>query len=75
MLHDGESMYCVNTLLLTNITLHCFYRYWLFGDKVNSSAEDKVTKTRGWFPRKCAVEIIDANEETNQHNIGQKKHN
>ncbi|GLV42049.1 uncharacterized protein CBL_04992 [Carabus blaptoides fortunei] len=50
-------------------------KYWLFGDKVNGSSEENATKTRGWFPRRCAIEIIDANEETNQHNIGQKKHN
>ena len=28
-------------------------KYWLYGDKVNS--EERI---RGWFPRKCAVEII-----------------
>lgn len=67
---------CTLLLLINkhNIVLLLF-RYWLFGDKVNTSADDRVTKTRGWFPRKCAVEIIDANEETNQQNIGQKKHN
>ena len=29
-------------------------KYWLYGDKVNS--EERI---RGWFPRKCAIEIID----------------
>ncbi len=29
-------------------------RHWLYGDKVNS--EERV---RGWFPRKCAVEVMD----------------
>ena len=29
------------------------FRHWLYGDKVLS--EDRV---RGWFPRRCAIEII-----------------
>lgn len=75
MSHDGESMYSTTILINTHNIVLLLFRYWLFGDKVNTSADDRVTKTRGWFPRKCAVEIIDANAETNQQNIGQKKHN
>merc|ERR1712111_21611 len=29
-------------------------KFWLYGDKVNS--EERI---RGWFPRKCAIEIVD----------------
>ena len=30
-----------------------YFRHWLYGDKVLS--EDRV---RGWFPRRCAIEVI-----------------
>ncbi len=38
------------------------HRYWLYGDKM--AAEDRV---RGWFPRKCAVEVIDDSDESNEN--------
>lgn len=36
-------------------------KYWLFGDKVIIPTENtiKLQKIRGWFPRKCAVEVTE----------------
>lgn len=37
-------------------------RHWLYGDKIYSASDDIViqefSRQRGWFPRRCAVEII-----------------
>lgn len=35
---------------MTNI-----YRHWLFGEKVN----DQEQRQKGWFPRRCAVELTE----------------
>lgn len=52
-------------------------KYWFFGEKVQPTQEDKpgdgnkTTKIRGWFPRRCVVEITDAsssNESTKKTN-------
>ena len=36
-------------------------RHWLYGDKAMGNAEDSkgAKRVRGWFPRKCAVEVVD----------------
>lgn len=49
----------------------------MFGDKVIKSSEtiDDKIKTRGWFPRKCAVEILEAAGDTSHENIDKKKSN
>ncbi|CAH1100976.1 unnamed protein product [Psylliodes chrysocephalus] len=38
-------------------------KYWLFGEKVRSDkySEKAENRTRGWFPRKCGVEVIENN--------------
>lgn len=45
------------------VRLFFFFRYWLFGQKVqNISAngnDASIPSTKGWFPRKCAVETVD----------------
>lgn len=54
-------------------------KHWLYGDKVisevtSSSGDKRIPRerTRGWFPRKCAVEIVDnCNEEF--HKVSKKK--
>ena len=56
-LPDGKSKYLAflwESIKKANLNF-CF-RFWLYGDKVN--CEERV---RGWFPRKCAVEVIDNN--------------
>ncbi|CAH1176374.1 unnamed protein product [Phaedon cochleariae] len=39
-------------------------RHWLFGEKVQNdlSGEDASQRKRGWFPRRCAVEVIENDE-------------
>ncbi|XP_026476828.1 palmitoyltransferase ZDHHC6 [Ctenocephalides felis] len=32
-------------------------KYWLFGEKINNN--EPKTRIRGWFPRQCAVEVIE----------------
>lgn len=34
-----------------------FVRYWLFGEKINN--KDPKQRIRGWFPRQCAVEMME----------------
>ncbi len=36
-------------------------KYWLYGDKVLKD-EDKDGRVRGWFPRKCAVDVVSMKE-------------
>lgn len=45
----------------------CF-RYWLFGEKIQnivSNGNEAIFRVKGWFPRKCAVEIVDCEDVTN----------
>ena len=37
-----------------------FRQHWLFGERVQDEKKQKDNKipTRGWFPRRCAVELI-----------------
>ncbi|KAK9720390.1 DHHC palmitoyltransferase [Popillia japonica] len=47
-------------------------KYWLFGEKVQEDLlpdEESLARIRGWFPRRCAVELV---EELNQ-NFTEKK--
>uniref|UniRef100_A0A1I8Q4F4 Palmitoyltransferase n=1 Tax=Stomoxys calcitrans TaxID=35570 RepID=A0A1I8Q4F4_STOCA len=44
-----------------------FRKHWLFGERVASEAEQKEAKLkkkalRGWFPRRCAIELIQPNQ-------------
>ncbi|XP_018569970.1 palmitoyltransferase ZDHHC6 [Anoplophora glabripennis] len=57
-------------------------KYWLFGEKIQRDlpvGEESLLRTRGWFPRRCAVELIENNEDeagiasTSRHRISEKK--
>ncbi|XP_056639609.1 palmitoyltransferase ZDHHC6 [Diorhabda sublineata] len=56
-------------------------KHWLFGEKLQ--VDEHTERIRGWFPRKCAVELIENNTEpstSNHHNSnhtstsGHKRH-
>lgn len=32
-------------------------RYWLFGERVPVELNQQIPKEKGWFPRKCAMEV------------------
>ena len=34
-------------------------KYWLFGEKKQNEENEKQVRTRGWFPRPCAIEVIE----------------
>lgn len=41
------------------------HKYWLFGEREDEgSGDNKLNRVRGWFPRPCAIEVIE--NETNQ---------
>lgn len=49
--------------------------YWLFGDKImpgQSEGESQKGRVRGWFPRHCAVDLVD-NEYSPRKPNGKKK--
>lgn len=63
-------------------------RYWLFGEKATNekpktndkngfSAKEKSgpksTRIRGWFPRNCAVELMNLESDDEQENATAKK--
>lgn len=51
------------------------FRYWLFGEKTqNAIANGTVQRIRGWFPRRCAVEIVDC-DDAGQKYVKEKKTN
>lgn len=66
-------------------------RYWLFGEKVQGAKQKKdanglknekekldATKNvriRGWFPRKCAVELVDPDSDDEHEHFTAKKTN
>lgn len=35
-------------------------KHWLYGDKIQASPAN--TRVRGWFPRKCAVEVVEGRQ-------------
>uniref|UniRef100_A0A7G3AM45 Palmitoyltransferase n=1 Tax=Lutzomyia longipalpis TaxID=7200 RepID=A0A7G3AM45_LUTLO len=41
-------------------------KYWLFGEKANSTSKDGQENgkksIRGWFPRRCAVELVESED-------------
>lgn len=65
------------------------HRYWLFGEKVQSAKKkndknglnegDKlITKNiriRGWFPRACAVELVNPESDDEHEHFTAKKTN
>ncbi|KAK5650884.1 hypothetical protein RI129_001913 [Pyrocoelia pectoralis] len=51
-------------------------KHWLFGEKVQpqlADTEQSIARVRGWFPRKCAVELVDNNTSNSQYNFHEKK--
>lgn len=62
-----------------------FRRHWLFGEKIRNakskSAENGTSKkpkpirVRGWFPRKCAVELVDPESDNEHEHFTAKKTN
>lgn len=34
-------------------------RYWMYGDRVVTEKTEGRVRHRGWFPRQCAVEVVD----------------
>lgn len=53
-------------------------KHWLFGEKVIKNAADGSIPPRGWFPRKCAVELIDFDDSGDsfaKHNNNHHHHN
>lgn len=66
-----------------------FCRHWLFGEKVQiseirngkngKSEHDKLisgqSRIRGWFPRKCAVELVNPDSDEEQDHFTSKKNN
>lgn len=72
---------------INSLNLYVIYRrHWLFGDRIdateNGNAEDesnddkqsstKKKRTRGWFPRRCAVELVDPDSEEHQRHFCKK---
>lgn len=64
------------------------HRYWLFGEKIQNEkpktndkngfnvkekSEPKSTRIRGWFPRNCAVELMNPESDDEQENVAEKK--
>lgn len=51
--------------------MNLWHRLWLFGEKIlpdtNGSTELQKIRIRGWFPRKCAMEIYEADECNQEH--------
>lgn len=68
--------------------MNSYRRYWLFGEKVqheksksndknglsaNDKSEPKSTRIRGWFPRSCAVELMNPESDDEQECTTAKK--
>lgn len=66
------------------------HRYWLFGEKVNvakqkkdangsaakeKTEEPKPKRIRGWFPRNCAVELVNPESDDEHEHFTAKKSN
>ncbi|CAK9820761.1 Palmitoyltransferase ZDHHC6 [Anthophora plagiata] len=41
-------------------------KYWLFGEKKREEENEKQIRIRGWFPRRCAIEIIENSSALNE---------
>lgn len=60
-------------------------RHWLFGERtgestskngeITSANETKTIRCRGWFPRKCAVELVCPDSDEDQEHFNNKKIN
>lgn len=51
-------------------------KHWLFGEKLQpqlNETEQYSSRIRGWFPRMCAVELVEGNTSTSQQNFQHKK--
>lgn len=81
-LDNRESAVFILSLMIPEHNSEMLFRYWLFGEKIQHNlpaGEESLLRTRGWFPRRCAVELIENNEDdvrpasTSQHSISEKK--
>ena len=34
-------------------------KFWLYGELAQDIADSQTGRVRGWFPRQCAVEVVD----------------
>lgn len=66
---------------LIRCILFSIIRHWLFGEKVNGD-QPKINdnhaisdRCRGWFPRKCAVELVCPDSDEDQEHFNSKKIN
>lgn len=60
-----------------------FRRHWLFGEKIQNAKsktgengtgeKTKWIRVRGWFPRKCAVELVDPESDDEHEHFTAKK--
>lgn len=63
--------------------LKLFQRHWLFGDKIQNDITNgqsksdctgpNVQRCRGWFPRKCAIELVEPDSNEHQSHFKLKK--
>lgn len=67
---DGDGKSFLTFSLQTPLTFPNPRRHWLFGEKVlpetNGDIEHRKIRIRGWFPRQCAMEIYE-NDENEEH--------
>lgn len=75
--------------MLTNLNHSFQRRYWLFGEKVQGAKQKndknglnegdrlimKKVRVRGWFPRKCAVELVNPESDDEHQHFTAKKIN
>jgi palmitoyltransferase len=47
-------------------------KYWLYGDKVLGDDQDGADRVRGWFPRRCAVDVVDNTSDSRKQANGKE---
>lgn len=89
--HGGKSEIKDPNLVFSQICLKeiffylPFRRHWLFGEKIlnakskhgenGTSEKPNLNRIRGWFPRKCAVELVDPESDDEHEHFTAKKTN
>ena len=59
-------------MILKMCFLMCGFRHWLYGDKVldrvraDNGDKSKIVRVRGWFPKRCAMEMIEDDNDMQQ---------
>ena len=77
---DGASEFFIEQIILKKVSLLNTFltiystRHWLFGEKdLEDPDKDgeivKKRRVRGWFPRKCAVELYEEYDEEEEDNL------